>query len=494
MNDKKSCKNDKEPSKNDKPCKNDKERCNNLKELLKKHGQDHLLRFYDELSDNEKAILIDQIEDLDFSNISAWIEKYVIGDGQITIPSDLKPAPSYSAAPPSGQESEYDRAKEFGEKLISEGKVAAFIVAGGQGTRLGFDGPKGDFPISPVKNKTLFQVFGETILATAKKYSTVIPWYIMTSPLNNDVTVKIFEESNYFGLEKSDVMIFQQGTLPNFAFDGKILLAEKGHIATSPDGHGGSLKALFNSGAIADMTRRGVEQISYFQVDNPLVKVIDPLFVGFHAKNDAQMSSKGLVKAHAMEKVGNFCIANGKMTVIEYSDLPDEDANMQNDDGSLVFELGSIAIHMISREFVEQLNAGGFSLPIHRAIKKIPHIDLAGHIIEPSEANGVKLETFVFDALPLADKSIVLQTVRSEEFAPVKNATGDDTPEVTRRMMVERAAAWLEAASITVPRKADGSPDCTIEIAPSFALCAEDVIAKAGEMAEIKSGDTLCLE
>jgi len=488
MNDKKNGKNDKET------CKNDKKRCNNMKKLLKKHGQDHLLRFYDELNDNEKAILTDQIENLDFSDISDWIEKYVKGDGQVTIPPQFLPAPSYPAVPTSDQRPEYDQAKAFGEKLISDGKVAAFIVAGGQGTRLGFDGPKGNFSISPVKNKTLFQIFGETILAASKKYATVIPWYVMTSSMNYDVTVKIFEESNYFGLEKSDVIIFQQGTLPNFSFDGKILLTEKARIATSPDGHGGSLKALFDSGALADMNRRGIEQISYFQVDNPLVKLIDPLFIGLHAKNHAQMSSKGLVKAHATEKVGNFCIDGGKVTVIEYSDLPDKYANMRNDDGSLVFELGSIAIHMISTKFVEKLNAGGFSLPIHRAVKKIPYVDAHGNTVTPSEANGLKLETFVFDALPLADKSIILQTVRSEEFAPVKNATGDDTPQVTHRMMIERAAAWIEAASVEVPRKADGSPDCTIEIAPGFALCAEDVKARAAHIPQIKPGDTLYLE
>ena len=274
MNDKKNCKNDK------KSCKNDKKRCNNMKELLKKHGQDHLLRFYDELNDNEKAILTDQIENLDFSDISDWIEKYVKGDGQVTIPAKFLPAPSYPAAPPSDQRPEYAQAKAFGEKLISEGKVAAFIVAGGQGTRLGFDGPKGNFSISPVKNKTLFQIFGETILAASKKHATVIPWYVMTSSMNYDVTLKIFEESNYFGLEKSDVIIFQQGTLPNFTFDGQILLTGKARITNSPDGHGGSLKALFDSGALADMTRRGVEQIQMHvlraTLDAGAVRTISP--------------------------------------------------------------------------------------------------------------------------------------------------------------------------------------------------------------------------
>lgn len=465
-----------------------------MKEFLEKYGQKHLLQFIEELDDGAKDGLIREIESLDFSSIPAWIEKCVNRQEGACFPSNIVSAPFYTADPASSQQAEYAQAKEFGEKLISGGKVAAFVVAGGQGTRLGFDGPKGNFAISPIRNKTLFEIFGETIAAASGKYGNVIPWYVMTSPLNHEATVEIFAGNDYFGLDKADVMIFPQGTLPNFSFDGKILLAEKGHIATSPDGHGGSLKALFDSGAIADMTRRGVEYISYFQVDNPLVKVIEPLFIGLHAKNGAQMSSRGLVKSCPMEKVGNLCMIDGKVTVIEYSDLPDEYANMRKDDGSLVFAIGSIGIHMISREFVEKLNTGGFALPIHRVEKEIPYVDADGNMVTPSEANGVKLETFVFDALPLADKSIILQTVRSEEFAPVKNFDGNDNPEVARQMMVERAAEWLESASIAVPRKADGTVDCTIEIAPSFALCAEDVKTKAANIPEIKPGDTLYLE
>ncbi len=203
--------------------------------------------------------------------------------------------------------------------LISQGKVAAFVVAGGQGTRLGFDGPKGNFPISPVKNKTLFAIFAEDILAACEKNNARCPWYIMTSPLNHQQTLDIFSANNYYGLNKKDVFIFQQRTLPNFSLDGKILLADIDAIATSPDGHGGSLRALYNSGALADMKKRGVEFISYWQVDNPLINIFDPLFIGLHALDGAEMSSKALVKTGPFEKLGNFCLADGKVTVIEYS-------------------------------------------------------------------------------------------------------------------------------------------------------------------------------
>ena len=459
------------------------------------HGQQHLLGFYEQLAPDEKQKLLGQIDALDFAAIAEWIAMYVKSNGVIAIPSHFEPAPSYPPEPLSSQEQKkYELASQRGVDLVADGKVAAFVVAGGQGTRLGFDGPKGDFPIGPVSNKTLFGIFAETILAARKKYDTPIPWYIMTSPLTHRATVDIFESNDYFGLGKSDVSLFQQGTNPNFAPDGKILLADECTIASSPDGHGGSLRALYKSGALADMNTRGIEYMTYWQVDNPLINIFDPLFIGLHALDGAEMSSKALIKAHPMEKVGNFCLVDGKVTVIEYSDLPDEQAHRRNPDGSLVFELGSIAIHIISTAFVEKLNAHGFALPIHRAFKKIPYIDAQGNPVVPTEPNGVKLETFIFDGLPLAEKSVILQTIRSEEFAPVKNATGDDSPEVTRRMMIARAADWLEAAGVKVPRKPDGTPDCTLEIAPSFALHKQDVAEKADQIPAIMPGDKLYLE
>ena len=202
------------------------------------------------------------------------------------------------------------------------------------------------------------------------------------------------------------------------------------------------------------------------------------------------MSSKAVIKVGPKEKVGNFCLMDDKITVIEYSDLPDELALKRQHDGSLLFRLGSIGIHIINRTFVEKLNAKGFSLPLHRAVKKISHMDEQGNLME---SEGVKLESFVFDAIPLASKSIIFETLRSEEFAPTKNATGVDSVESTRQMMVARAAAWLESAGVAVPRKADGSVDCLLEIAPSFALEKEDIKARLDHIPKIKPGDTLYL-
>jgi UDP-N-acetylglucosamine/UDP-N-acetylgalactosamine diphosphorylase len=474
----------------------DKMRFEKVLKLCKNYQQEHLLAFYNELKSEQQNALLDQIEKLDFKHIPGWIEQYIKKDGALVIPTKIDPAPAYPPIPKTSEQKEkYAKAKKLGEDLLKQGKVAGFVVAGGQGTRLGFDGPKGNFPISPIKKKTLFTIFGENILAASRKYGADIPWYVMTSPLNDTATKEIFEKANYFGLKKNNVIIFQQGTMPNFAFDGKILMADKGMLATSPDGHGGSLKALADSGALADMKKRGIEYLSYWQVDNPLVYVLDPLFIGLHASDGAEMSSKALVKTGPLEKVGNFCLVDGKVTVIEYSDLPDEQAHRKNSDGSLMFELGSIGIHMISISFIEKLNAGGgFALPFHKAIKKIPHIDAAGNPVNPDKPNGVKLETFVFDALPMAKKSVILQTVRSEEFAPVKNATGVDSAEVTHQMMIDRAAAWLESAGVKIPRKSDGKPDCVLEVAAGFSLFKEDIKNKADKIPVIKPKSEVYLD
>lgn len=466
----------------------------NIKKLLQEHSQSHLLAFWDHLTPDQRQNLLTQLSSLDWPKIDDYVADCVKNPPSAKLPVGLAPPEFYPAQPKNAhQRRKHAQARQLGEKLISAEKVAAFVVAGGQGTRLGFDRPKGDLPITPVKNKTLFRIFAETIAAASNKYQATCPWYIMTSPLNHHQTIEIFRKNDYYGLEPNNIFIFQQGTLPNFSFDGKILLADKGQIAASPDGHGGSLKALYLGGAVADMKKRGIELISYWQVDNPLINIFDPLFIGLHALDRAEMSSKTVIKTAPCEKVGNFCIADGRLAVIEYSDLPDDLAEKRNPDGSLAFQLGSIAIHIISTAFVEKLNAHGFSLPVHRAVKKIPHIDGKGNPIKPKKPNGIKLETFVFDALPLAENSIILETIRSQEFAPTKNRTGIDSIETTRQMIIDRAADWLESAGVSVPRRTDGSPDCTLEIAPAFALHKEDVKEKLGRIPSIKPGQSVFL-
>ena len=415
------------------------ERYARVRKTLETHDQAHLLTFYDELSQDEQASLLEQIEAHDWDEIAELIQSHVLnepGDG-IPDPDDIEPPPYYPLAPSAELKSKYEEAYERGEALLRQGKVAAFTVAGGQGTRLGWDGPKGTFPATPINGKPLFQVFAEYLQKVQKDYDTTVPWYVMTSPINDEATRAFFEEHDFFGLSKENVTFFSQGTMTSIGCDGKVLLADKGKLAENPDGHGGSLKALYKSGAVDDMEERGVTQISYFQVDNPNVKCVDPLFIGLHALDGAGISSKMLSKVGPHEKVGNFVQVDGRIQIIEYSDIPDELAEARDEDGSLQFNAGSIAIHVISTDFVKRLNEGegGFALPFHRADKAVPHLDLeTGERTEPDEPNAVKLEMFVFDALPLAETSIILETDRVENLRPSK------TPRATTRPV--RAASY----------------------------------------------------
>ncbi|MFW6065774.1 MAG: UTP--glucose-1-phosphate uridylyltransferase, partial [Planctomycetota bacterium] len=387
-----------------------------------------------------------------------------------------------------------EQAAKKGEELIAEGKVAAFVVAGGQGTRLGYDGPKGCLEVTPVAHKPLFKVFAEQILAAGRRAGVRIPWYIMTSPKNDVVTRAFFRQHNYFGLNSEDVFFLVQGQMPAFDFEGNILLAEKDRLAMSPNGHGGSLQAMRDSGALDDMAERGVEYISYFQVDNPLVKCIDPEFIGLHATRGAEMSAKAVSKRDPLEKLGNFCVIDGRVHVIEYSDLPEDLARQTTEDGRLRFSAGSIAIHVFSRSFVERLTAGGrCELPYHRAEKVVPHLDAEGNKVEPSEPNAVKLEMFVFDALPPAKETVILETLRDKEFSPVKNASGEDSLTTALHDQVRRAAELLEAAGVSVPRDADGKVAAALEISPLFAESSEELEGKVDPDLEIPPGDSLYL-
>jgi UDP-N-acetylglucosamine/UDP-N-acetylgalactosamine diphosphorylase len=409
----------------------------------------------------------------------------------IALPSDIRPAEAFPRTPDANRRATYADAETRARTLLREGKVGAFLVAGGQGTRLGYDGPKGEYPVTPVKNKPLFQAFAEQLLAHSRDAGKPIPWYIMTSDVNDAPTRAFFHQHQYFGYAESDVFFFQQGMMPAFAMDGQMLLGSEDSLALSPDGHGGSLRALEKSGALADMRTRGVEHLSYFQVDNPLVHCIDPLFIGLHDLTGSEMSSKTIPKANALEKVGNFVIGDGKLQVIEYSDLPEKLALQTNADGSPSFNAGSIAIHALRVSFIERLNAGGrLELPWHRAEKKVAYVDDNGETIKPEKPNAVKLEQFVFDAIPLAKNAIVYTTDRAEEFSPVKNAEGVDSPGSCRRDQVRRAARWLAGAGVLIPMQS-GEPDTLLEISPLLATSAKQLAARRLNRREISPGQSV---
>jgi UDP-N-acetylglucosamine/UDP-N-acetylgalactosamine diphosphorylase len=458
------------------------------RQTLEGVGQAHVLKFYDALDDAGRQRLLSEIEGIDWPEVARLIESHVRSKPEFKLPGGLEPAPYYPREPRAEDREKYAEARRRGETLLRGGKVAAFIVAGGQGTRLGWDAPKGTFPATPIRKAPLFQVFAEFVRKAGEKYGSTIPLYVMTSPANDAATRAFFDEHQHFGLGRSDVMIFPQAMMPAIDMEThKVLLADRGALALSPNGHGGSLKALYHSGAIADMKKRGIEHVSYVQVDNPNVKVLDPMFLGLHDLDAAQMSSKMLPKAYPKEKVGVFCVVDGRVSVIEYSDFPDELAEQRDEAGQLRFLAGSIAIHAIRVDFIESLNTAGgggeFSLPFHRAEKKVPHLDLdTGREVSPDKPNAVKLETFVFDALPLCTTSVVFETDRVEEFAPIKNADASgsageapDSPASSKRLQSERAGRWLQAVGVNVPRTADGGVDAVIEIAPLTAIEPDDL-------------------
>lgn len=457
-------------------------------------GQGQIFRFFDRLDASQKLRLTSQLDQFDPKQLAALAQEYVKNKPPISIPHDIRPVKAYPHVPGSDQQKLYGDAKRRGEELLREGKVAAFLVAGGQGTRLGYDGPKGEYPVTPIRHKPLFQVFAEQLCAHSRDFGRTIPWYIMTSDANDAQTRAFFQKHNYFGLDSKSVFIFQQGMMPAFGMDGRLLLGEKNSLALSPDGHGGSLRALRRSGALDDMRERGVEHLSYFQVDNPLVHTIDPLFLGLHDLTGSEMSSKTIPKAGPLEKVGNFVEADGVVQVIEYSDLPETLAKQTNSDGSLRFNEGSIAIHALRVSFIDRLTSGGnLSLPWHRAEKKVPYVDESGHLVKPEKPNAVKLEQFVFDAIPLATNAIVYTTDRAEEFSPVKNADGVDSPATCRRDQIRRAARWLVAAGVQVPMK-NGEPDATLEISPLYATSAEQLRQRKLPMSQVQPGASVYLD
>ena len=278
--------------------------------------------------------LANQALALDWNELQLALEECVFNQNLSTLPEKYEPASYFPIKPENAEQEElYARAFKHGETLIRDGKTAAFTVAGGQGTRLGYDGPKGTLPVSPIKNKTLFQLFAEQIHGISQKYEVSIPWYIMCSPLNLEATINHFEESNYYGLERENLKFFAQGVMPATDFEGNLLLASQDGLALSPNGHGGSLKALIDSGSVSDMKERGIEHVSYFQVDNPLVSIVNPLFIGLHDLQSSDMSSRSLTKTGPFEKLGNFVSIGDRISIIEYSDLPDEKALEKEEDG-----------------------------------------------------------------------------------------------------------------------------------------------------------------
>jgi UDP-N-acetylglucosamine/UDP-N-acetylgalactosamine diphosphorylase len=453
-----------------------------LSARLTEHGQEHLLRWWNDLDDAGRDRLVAEIGSIDLDEVEALFHQLVKEEDALS-PARVAPVEVDRLPRTDGERVARRHVAAIGEAALDAAEVAVIIVAGGSGTRLGFDGPKGTYPIAPVSAVSLFQIHAEKIVALSRRHGRTIPLYIMTSPENHEVTVRFFEENGNFGL--AHVRFFVQGQMPAVDREsGQILLAEKGEVALSPDGHGGTLYALAAPGAdgapscLAEMRELGVRTLFYFQVDNPMVRIADPAFLGLHRQADAEMSFKVIEKVAPEEKLGVIVRVDGRPQVIEYSDLPAELAELREPDGSLQLWAGSIAVHALERSFVERLVGGDVKLPFHRAIKKVSYVDANGEVSKPDSPNAVKFERFIFDALPLAERFALVETDRAVEFEPLKNATGPDSPATVRQRMSDQFADWLEAAGARVERRPDGSVPFGIEISPLYALDAAELKAK----------------
>ncbi len=446
-----------------------------LAERLKDTWQEHLIDALARLQGDARARLEGQLNDIDLMLVRRLIRQLVASDSQLPYAA-IEPPDVIGLARSAGDVARDRHAVSVGEDLLAQNRVAAVLVAGGQGTRLGFDGPKGDFPFSPISGRTLFAHHAAKIAAVRHRYACELPWYIMTSPQNDETTRALFARQNWFDLPEDSIRIFQQGTMP--AVDrktGRILLEAPDRVALSPDGHGGLFPALRRHGLLDEMRERGVTTMFTFQVDNPLARVARPEFLGHHAAGYSEMSNIIVRKRDPAERVGIVARSKGKTVLVEYSDLPDSLAQARDGNGDLRFWAGSIAEHAIELTLAESVTADGATLPFRKALKKVPYVNDRGEAVAPDAPNAVKFESFIFDALPLARCVVSVEVVRGEEFSPIKNAEGEDSPDTARRDLNREYARWLELAGIPVPRDADGDPAVDIEVDPRYALDAEEL-------------------
>jgi UDP-N-acetylglucosamine/UDP-N-acetylgalactosamine diphosphorylase len=450
-------------------------------EQIYNHNQGHIFRFWHSLNQMQQNRLISQISQLDIELLSKLIGLASDNASYLKKDFNIEAAEFISLEE---RKIKDEAATTAGENHIKAGKVAAFLVAGGQGTRLGFSGPKGMYPVTPLKQKSLFQLHAEKLLAIERKYGVQIPWYIMTSQTNHESTADFFKTNGYFGYEAQIVFFLVQDMIPAIDRQGRLILDARDHIFMNPNGHGGSLKALWESGAIGDMKNKNIETIFYFQVDNVLTKICDPIYVGYHVLAKSDMSNKVVRKRYPEEKMGILCKIEGKLGLVEYSDLSKQDMYAKKEDGSLKYWAGNIATHLIAVDFVVRENISGFNLPYHIAEKSIPYIDDEGNLTQAEEKNGIKFETFVFDALLDTKNSVSIEVDRKSEFSPLKNKEGENSPQTVQRDLKNTYGAWLEKAGYGVPRNRDGNVAINIEISPLFALDEEELRGKSFDFDE----------
>ncbi|KAI8591038.1 nucleotide-diphospho-sugar transferase [Geranomyces variabilis] len=467
-----------------------------LRKTFTAAGQGHVFQFWDILSAAEREELVANLSRIDVDRINRIYRKAMDTPPKAST-AKLAPLPEAAFAS-TLLESNAAKVKAWEEKglrLIAENKVGVILLAGGQGTRLGSSDPKGCYDIGLPSKKSLFQLQAERILRLEKvaaKYSRgtekiVIPWYIMVSGPTKAATTGYFRKNNFFGLQPENVVFFEQGVLPAFTPEGKIFMETKDTPAVAPDGNGGIYAALRREGVLADLERRGIPYVHTYCVDNCLVKVADPVFIGYCIEQNADCGAKAVPKASPDESVGVICLRDDKFAVVEYSEIDPKVAELRNPDGALVYNAANIANHFYTVEFLRRIDALESELEYHIAHKKIKHVDHAtGDKVSPTKNNGIKLELFIFDVFPFTERMAVLEIARKEEFSPLKNAPGaaTDSPETSRADILSQCARWARAAGATIVNgEGDNAALPVLEISP--------LVSYAGEGLEKLAGTTI---
>jgi len=429
-----------------------------LKDELTKHGQEHLLDHWDALTQEQRVELYTELKGLDFYELCDNFKQSVreLENAGQKLDDRMQPLDeSQCGAVVKSTDEELHHYEALSKAEIKAGRVGILLLAGGQGTRLGTSYPKGMYDVGLPSGKTLFQLQAERILKLQQLSGagSNITWYIMTSASTVGPTKAFFAEHDYFGLNKDNIVVFEQGTLPCFTFEGKIILGEKHKVFRAPDGNGGLYRALKTQGVLEDMKKRDIKYIQLYCVDNILVKVGDPIFMGYCLAKGAECANKVVRKGAPTEAVGITCKVDDHYQVVEYSEITNSSAELRNKDGSLVYSAANICIHFFTYDFLERVvNTCERGLQLHVAKKKIPFVNKDGDIIKPTNPNGIKMEKFIFDVFRFSNNFVVWECLRDEEFAPLKNAEGakDCTPTYCRNAVLSLHQKWLKTAGAEI--------------------------------------------
>ena len=450
------------------------------------HGQAHVFEHWAALSADQQKRLLAQLRGLDMPCIAGLVNTYRQGVQQ-KLQDKLRQPPDYVGLPASAAErSRLEEVRAVGENVLREGKIALLMAAGGlessTGAETGSPNPKGTWPVGPVSGKPLYRLHAEKIVALRRKYGASLPLYIVTTPQTHEQTLDAFRDNEFYGLNRQDVKFLVQGEFPVADRRGRFVLAKPDRIAMRPNGHGDALIQVLADETFSNLELRGIEQVYYFQVDNPLVQIADPGFIGYHLAGDHEISCKMALRIDPAERIGVFCNCDGVLRVVEHDELSRGDHELRQPDGTLTFSAGNVAIHVFSIDFLRRVRERGLTLPYHAVHTITSIVDRDGNTIIPKSPNTVAFRTSIFDALAWSHNALIVETARSEEFAPIRQASGPDSPETASHALSRLHGRWLKESGAQFPSNGvtenSNGTDIPVEISPLFALDREDLHKK----------------